>query len=50
MIYDGHAIYSKTGHILLQYKMENDTNNTYFGVMDEDGSNLNKIWGGEWKN
>ena len=50
IIYDGHAIYSKTGHIIIQYKMENDNTNLYFGVMDEDGSNLKKIWGGEWKN
>ena len=50
IIYDGHAIYSKTGRIILQYKMENDNTNLYFGVMDEDGSNLKKIWGGEWKN
>ena len=48
--YEGHAIYSKTGHVILLYKMENDTNNSYIGVMDEDGSNLQKIWGGEWKN
>ena len=48
--YEGHAIYSKTGHVILLYKMENDTNNSYIGVMDEDGSNLKKIWGGEWKN
>ena len=48
--YEGHAIYSKTGHILFLYKMENDTNTSYIGVMDEDGSNLKKIWGGEWKN
>ena len=39
IIYEAHAIYSKTGRIILQYKMEND-NNTYFGVMDENGSNL----------
>ena len=50
IIYDGHAIYSKTGHIIIQYKMENDNTNLYFGIMDEDGSNLKKIWGGEWKN
>ena len=50
IIYEGHAIYSKTGHILFLYKMENDTNTSYIGVMDEDGSNLKKIWGGEWKN
>ena len=25
VIYKGHAIYSKTGHIILLYKMENDT-------------------------
>ena len=50
IIYDGHAIYSKTGRIILQYKLENDATNLYFGVMDEDGSNLKKIWGGEWKN
>ena len=48
--YEGHAIYSKTGHILFLYKMENDTNTSYIGVMNEDGSNLKKIWGGEWKN
>jgi hypothetical protein len=48
--YEGHAIYSKTGHIILLYKMENDTNTSYIGVMDEDGSNLKKIWEGEWKN
>ena len=48
--YESHAIYSKTGHILFLYKMENDTNNTYIGVMDEDGSNLKKLWRGEWKN
>ena len=30
--------------------MENDTNTSYIGVMNEDGSNLKKIWGGEWKN
>jgi len=44
IIYKGHAIYSKTGHIILLYKMENETNNTYIGVMDEDGSNLKKLW------
>ena len=43
-----HAIYSKNGNILLGYKKEND-NNTYIGVMDEDGTNLKKLWGGEWK-
>ena len=48
--YESHAIYSKTGHILLIYKMDNDINTTYIGVMDEDGSNLKKLWGGEWKN
>ena len=47
--YEGHAIYSKTGHVLLLYKMENDNTNTYIGVMDEDGSNLKKIWAGELK-
>ena len=50
IIYESHAIYSKTGHILFLYKMENDANTTYIGVMDEDGSNLKKIWSGEWKN
>ena len=50
IIYKGHAIYSKTGHVLLLYEMENDTNTTYIGVMDEDGSNLKKLWEGEWKN
>ena len=30
--------------------MENDTNNSYIGVMNEDVSNLKKIWGGVWKN
>ena len=50
IIYKSHAIYSKTGHVLLLYEMENDTNTTYIGVMDEDGSNLKKLWGGEWKN
>ena len=51
IIYDSHAIYSKTGRILLIYKYENDTNSnkTYIGVMDEDGSNLNELWSGEWK-
>ena len=48
--YKGHAIYSKTGHIIFLYKMENDANTTYIGVMDEDGSNLKKIWSGVWKN
>jgi len=48
--YEGHAIYSKTGYIILLYKMENDTNISYIGVMNEDGSNLTKIWSGEWKN
>jgi hypothetical protein len=48
--YEGHAIYSKTGHVILLYKMENDNTNSYIGVMDEDGSNLKKIWVGEWKN
>jgi len=49
IIYESHAIYSKTGHLLLIYKMENDINTTYIGVLNEDGSNLKKLWGGEWK-
>ena len=48
IIYDSHAIYSKSGNILLTYKKEND-NNLYIGVMGEDGSNLKELWGGEWK-
>ena len=48
IIYHSNAIFSKTGKILLNYKKEND-NNTYIGVMDEDGTNLKKLWGGEWK-
>ncbi|MBO6244427.1 MAG: hypothetical protein J6O41_07730, partial [Clostridia bacterium] len=43
-----HAIYSKTGKIIFAYKKEND-GNTYIGVMDEDGTNLKQLWGGEWK-
>ena len=46
--YEGHAIYSKTGKIIFGYKKEND-GNTYIGVMDEDGTNLKQLWGGEWK-
>ena len=48
IIHDSHAIYSKSGNILLIYKKEND-NNLYIGVMEEDGSNLKQLWGGEWK-
>ena len=48
IIYDKHAIYSKTGRILFTYKKENDEKNTYIGVMDENGSNLKQLWGGEW--
>ena len=47
--YVGHAIYSKTGKIIFAYKKENDDGNTYFGVMDDDGTNLKQLWGGEWK-
>ena len=47
IIYGSHAIYSKKGRILLLYNKEND-NNTYIGVMNEDGTNLNEIWSGEW--
>ena len=46
--YEGHAIYSKTGKIIFAYKKEND-GNTYIGVMDDDGTNLKQLWGGEWK-
>jgi hypothetical protein len=46
--YDSHAIYSKKGRILFTYKKDDD-NKTYIGVMDEDGSNLNTLWSGEWK-
>lgn len=49
IIYDSHAIYSKTGRIILSYKYENGDNKTYIGVMDEDGSNLSELWSGEWK-
>ena len=48
IIYDGHAIYSKTGRILFAYKKENDIN-TYIGVINEDGTNLNELWSGEWE-
>ena len=48
IIYDKHAIYSKTGKILFTYKKENDEKNTYIGVIEEDGSNLKQLWGGEW--
>ena len=48
VIYDSHAIYSKSGKILLTYKKKNDQN-LYIGVMEEDGSNLKQLWGGEWK-
>ena len=47
IIYEDHAIYSKTGHIILNYKKEND-NNTYLGIINEDGSNLKTLWSGEW--
>ena len=42
IIYDSHAIYSKTGRILLIYKYENDSesNKTYIGVIDQDGSSI----------
>ena len=46
--YETHAIYSKTGKIIFVYKKEND-GNIYIGVMDEDGTNLKQLWGGEWK-
>ena len=46
IIYGGHAIYSKKGRILLLYNKEGD-NNTYIGVMNENGSNLNEIWSGK---
>ena len=48
IIYASHAIYSKNGKIILNYKKENDKNE-YIGVMEEDGSNLKQLWGGEWK-
>ena len=49
IIYEGHAIYSKKGHIIFLYKKENDSN-TYIGVMNEDGSKLKVLWSGVWKN
>ena len=48
IIYDGHAIFSKTGKILFAYKKENE-DNLYFGVMNTDGSNLKELWHGVWK-
>ena len=48
IIYENHAIYSKTGKILFIYKKENDKN-TYIGVINEDGTNLKELWSGEWK-
>ena len=52
IIYDSHAIYSKTGHIILTYKNESieKENITYIGVMDEDGSNLKELWQVNGKN
>ena len=49
IIYEGHAIYSKKGHIIFLYKKEDDSN-TYIGVMNEDGSKLKVLWSGVWKN
>ena len=51
IIYDSHATYSKTGHIILTYKNESieKENITYIGVMDEDGSNLKELWAGKWE-
>ena len=46
--YDSHAIFSRAGKILLTYTIEDD-DKTYIGVMDEDGSNLQNLWAGEWK-
>jgi hypothetical protein len=48
IIYEGHAIYSKTGRIIFSYKKDNDIK-TYIGVINEDGTNLNELWSGEWK-
>ena len=48
IIYSGHAIYSMKGRIILYYNKEND-NNTYIGVMNEDGTNLKEMWSGQWK-
>ena len=52
IIYDSHATYSKTGHIILTYKNESieKENITYIGVMDEDGSNLKELWQVNGKN
>ena len=48
IIYEDHAIYSKSGNIIFRYKKEKD-NNTYIGLIKEDGSNLKILWQGIWK-
>ena len=42
IIYDSYSIHSKAGSILFTYKYENDSesNKTYIGVMDEEGSSI----------
>ena len=48
IIYDGHAIFSKTGKILFAYKKKNN-DTLYIGVSNIDGTNLKVLWSGEWK-
>ena len=51
IIYTEHAIYTPTGHIVFMYKKENDEDpdNSYIGVIDDDGLNLKELWKGHWK-
>lgn len=44
---DMEAHYSPEGRIIVQYKERNNESNQYFGIMNDDGSNLQEIYSGK---